>query len=148
MSYLDPYTNEKYIPYVIEPSVGVERLFLAILSNAYEQETLEDNTTRDVLRLTFDLAPFKVCVLPLVKKLDDDAKKVFDLLKKEFNTDYDVSGNIGKRYRRQDVIGTPFCITYDYDSQNDNCVTVRHRDSMKQERIEINDLIDYIKNNK
>ena len=148
MSYLDPYTNEKYIPYVIEPSVGVERLFLAILSNAYEQETLEDNTTREVLRLTFDLAPFKVCVLPLVKKLDDDAKKVFDLLKKEFNTDYDVSGNIGKRYRRQDVIGTPFCITYDYDSQNDNCVTVRHRDSMKQERIEINDLIDYIKNNK
>lgn len=148
MSYLDPYTNERYIPYVIEPSVGVERLFLAILANAYEEEKLEDDTTREVLHLAYDLAPFKVCVLPLVKKLDDEAKKVFNLLKKEFNTDYDVSGNIGKRYRRQDVIGTPFCITYDYDSNEDGCVTVRHRDSMKQERIKIDDLIKYIQNNK
>ncbi|MCL1880906.1 MAG: glycine--tRNA ligase [Oscillospiraceae bacterium] len=146
LEYFDPETNEKYIPYVIEPSLGVERLFLAVIVNAYEEEQLEDGTTRNVLRLHPYLSPFKVAVLPLSKKLAEGAGKVFDELCKHFSIDYDETGAIGKRYRRQDEIGTPFCVTYDFESEEDGCVTVRERDSMKQERIKIADVKEYIAN--
>ena len=143
LEYFDPDTNEKYLPYVIEPSVGAERLLLAILTSAYDEEELE-NDTRIVLHLKPSLAPMKVAILPLTNKLNDQANQLFISLSKEFVCDYDTSGNIGKRYRRQDAIGTPFCVTYDYDSLNDNCVTVRERDSMKQERILIDELVPYL----
>ena len=145
MSYLDPTTNEKFIPYVVEPSVGADRLFLALLLNSYEEEVIGVGETREVLHLPYQLAPYKVCVMPLVKKLEEPALAVFNKLCKDFNVDYDVSGAIGKRYRRQDVIGTPFCVTFDYDSLEDGCVTVRERDSMQQERIKIDELSDYLK---
>lgn len=145
MSYLDPTTNEKFIPYVVEPSVGADRLFLALLLNSYEEEVIGVGENREVLHLPYRLAPYKVCVMPLVKKLEEPALAVFDNLCKDFNVDYDVSGAIGKRYRRQDVIGTPFCVTFDYDSLDDGCVTVRERDSMQQERIKIEKLSDYLK---
>ena len=144
LEYFDPDTNEKYLPYVIEPSVGVGRLMLAILSNAYQEETLEDGDTREVLRLKPFLAPITCAVLPLTNKLSDQATELYDMLSKEFNCDYDVSGKIGKRYRRQDANGTPFCITYDFDSLEDKCVTVRDRDTMAQERVKIADLVNYI----
>ena len=144
LEYFDPETNEKYIPYVIEPSVGVERLLLAVLTSAYDEEQLEGGDTRVVLRLKPALAPFKVAVLPLVNKLNDKATEVFSLLSKYFNCDYDTSGNIGKRYRRQDQIGTPFCVTFDFDSLEDGAVTVRDRDTMQQERVKISDLVEYI----
>jgi glycyl-tRNA synthetase len=144
MDYLDPHTNQKYVPYVIEPSVGVERLFLTIFTDAYEEETLENGETREVLHLHPTLAPYKVAVLPLVKKLDEEASKVYEMLAKNFMTEYDVTGNIGKRYRRQDAIGTPYCVTFDYDSLEDQSVTVRERDSMEQVRIPIAELNDYI----
>ncbi|HEY8365005.1 MAG TPA: glycine--tRNA ligase [Haloplasmataceae bacterium] len=143
LDYLDPQTNEKYVPYCIEPSVGVERLFLAILTDSYELEQLENGETREVLHLHPYLAPYKVAVLPLVKKLEDKALEVYDMLRKEFMTEYDSTGNIGKRYRRQDAIGTPYCVTIDFDTLDDEKVTVRDRDSMKQERIKINDLNAY-----
>ncbi|MCI5938981.1 MAG: glycine--tRNA ligase [Bacilli bacterium] len=143
LEYFDPETNEKYLPYVVEPSVGVERLLLAVLTSAYDEEQLE-NDTRVVLRLKPYLAPYKVAVLPLVNKLQSNAMEVYNLLAKEFNCDYDAAGNIGKRYRRQDMIGTPYCVTFDFDSLNDNCVTVRDRDSMTQERVKIEDLVEYI----
>ena len=143
LEYFDPETNEKYLPYVVEPSVGVERLLLAVLTSAYDEEQLE-NDTRVVLRLKPYLAPYKVAVLPLVNKLQSNAMEVYNLLAKEFNCDYDTAGNIGKRYRRQDMIGTPYCVTFDFDSLNDNCVTVRDRDSMAQERVKIEDLVEYI----
>lgn len=144
LMYLDPKTNEKYIPYVIEPSVGVERLFYAIISNFYEVEQLE-NDSREVLRLPFDLAPYKVAVLPLTNKLNEQTKEVFDkLLNASISTTFDTSGSIGKRYRRQDAIGTPICVTFDFDSLEKQDVTIRHRDSMKQERIKISDLTKYI----
>ncbi len=146
LEYFDPDSNEKYIPYVIEPSVGVERLLLAVLTSAYDEEKLENQESRVVLRLSNQLAPIKVAVLPLTNKLNEEANNVFQTLSKEFVCDYDTSGNIGKRYRRQDAIGTPYCITFDYDSLNDHCVTVRERDSMKQERIEINELVSYFNN--
>ena len=145
MSYLDPTTNEKFIPYVVEPSVGADRLFLALLLNSYEEEVIGVGETREVLHLPYQLAPYKVCVMPLVKKLEEPALAVFNNLCNDFNVDYDVSGAIGKRYRRQDVIGTPFCVTFDYDSLEDGCVTVRERDSMQQERIKIEKLSDYLK---
>lgn len=145
MSYLDPTTNEKFIPYVVEPSVGADRLFLALLLNSYEEEVIGVGETREVLHLPYQLAPYKVCVMPLVKKLEEPALAVFNNLCAYFNVDYDVSGAIGKRYRRQDVIGTPFCVTFDYDSLEDGCVTVRERDSMQQERIKIDELSDYLK---
>jgi glycyl-tRNA synthetase len=145
MAYLDPTTNEKYVPYVIEPAVGVDRLFLAFLSEAYEVEQLEDDE-REVLRLDPRLAPVKVAILPLVKKLAPNCDDIYTQLSKKFICEYDESGKIGKRYRRQDVIGTPLCVTYDYDSLEDNCVTVRHRDSMKQDRVAINDLVTYVEN--
>lgn len=144
LNYQDPVTNEKYIPYCIEPSLGADRVTLAFLVDAYDEETLEDGTTRNVLRFHPALAPYKAAILPLTKKLDGEAYKVFEMLSKKFMVDYDLSGSIGKRYRRQDEVGTPFCITFDYDSLDDNCVTIRHRDSMEQERVKIEDLVKYI----
>lgn len=143
--YVDPQTNEKIVPYCIEPSVGADRLTLAFLINAYEEETLEDGETRNVLRFHPSIAPFKAAVLPLSKKLSEEALKVFEKLSKEFNVEYDETGSIGKRYRRQDEIGTPYCITYDFDSKEDNCVTVRDRDSMEQVRLSIDEVLEYIK---
>ena len=130
MEYFDPETNEKYVPYVIEPSLGVERLFLAVITEAYDEEQLEDGTTRNVMHFHPYLAPVKAAVLPLSKKLADKAGEIADELSKYFCVDYDDAGAIGKRYRRQDEIGTPFCITYDFDSVEDGCVTVRERDSI------------------
>lgn len=144
LDYLDPHTNERYIPYVIEPSLGVERLLLTVFTDAYEEETLENGDTREVLHLHPFLAPYKVAVLPLVKKLEEPAEELYQMLAKHFMTDYDVTGNIGKRYRRQDAIGTPFCVTFDFDSLEDKAVTVRFRDSMEQVRIPIDQLVDYI----
>ena len=144
MEYFDPETNEKYVPYVIEPSLGVERLFLAVITEAYDEEQLEDGTTRNVMHFHPYLAPVKAAVLPLSKKLADKAGEIADELSKYFCVDYDDAGAIGKRYRRQDEIGTPFCITYDFDSVEDGCVTVRERDSMKQERMPITDVKKYI----
>ena len=146
LDYFDPETNERYIPYVIEPSLGVERLFLTILTEAYDEEVVdaEKNDTRVVLRLHPTLAPFKCAILPLSKKLNEQATEIFTSLSKKFNVDYDDAGSIGKRYRRQDEIGTPFCITYDFDSVEDGCVTVRDRDTMEQVRLPIADLEKYI----
>ncbi len=144
LEYLDPETNQKYIPYVVEPSVGVERLLLAVLSDAYEVETLPDGSTREVLHFKPAIAPKKVAVLPLVNKLGEEALKVYDKLIKHFPCDYDTSGQIGKRYRRQDACGTPYCVTFDFDSLEDRSVTVRDRDTMTQERVKIDDLINYI----
>ncbi len=144
LEYFDPQTNEKYIPYVIEPSLGVERLFLAIMTEAYDEEVIDEKDTRVVLRFHPALAPIKAAVLPLSKKLGEGAEKVYDMLAKNFMTEYDDAGSIGKRYRRQDEIGTPFCITFDFDSLEDNCVTVRDRDTMSQERVSIDKLVDYI----
>jgi glycyl-tRNA synthetase len=144
MDYFDQDTNEKYIPYVIEPSLGVDRVVLAFLCDAYDEEQLEDGETRAVLRLHPYLAPFKAAVFPLSKKLSEKAVEIADMLAKDFPVDYDDSGSIGKRYRRQDEIGTPFCITYDFDSENDHCVTVRERDSMQQIRIPISEISQYL----
>ena len=144
LTYFDPDKNERYIPYVIEPSLGVERSFLAFLCDAYNEEEIGEGDIRTVLRLHPALAPFKAAVLPLSKKLSDKAVEIHNELAKYFPTDFDETGSIGKRYRREDEIGTPFCITYDFDSENDGCVTVRDRDTMQQERIKIADLREYI----
>jgi len=147
MEYFDPETNEKYIPYVIEPSLGVERLFLAIVCEAYDEEEIGDgekSDVRTVMHLHPALAPVKAAVLPLVKKLKEPANELYMKLAKKFNVEYDEAGQIGKRYRRQDEIGTPFCITFDFDSLEDNCVTVRDRDTMAQERIKIDELVSYL----
>jgi len=147
LDYFDPETNERYIPYVIEPSLGVERLFLTIVTEAYDEEdigTPEKPDVRTVMHFHPALAPFKACVLPLSKKLAEPAGELYDTLAKNFSVDYDETGSIGKRYRRQDEIGTPFCITYDFDSAEDGCVTVRDRDSMEQERVKIDELTAYI----
>lgn len=144
LSYQDPVTNEKYVPYCIEPSLGADRVALAFLVDAYDEETLEDGTNRVVLRFHPSLAPFKAAVLPLTKKLEDDAAKIYQELAKYFMVDYDVTGSIGKRYRRQDEIGTPFCITFDFDSLEDKAVTIRERDSMTQVRVPIEGLKKYI----
>ncbi len=147
LEYQDPETNEKYVPYVIEPSLGVERLFLSIMTEAYDEEKIEEKgkeDTRVVLRFHPALAPFKAAVLPLVKKLSAEATEVYDMLSKHFMIDYDEAGTIGKRYRREDEIGTPFCITYDFDSRDDKCVTVRDRDTMQQERVPIDKLVEYL----
>ena len=148
LEYFDPQTNEKYIPYCIEPSLGADRVTLAFLCEAYDEEVIDEEKgdSRIILRLSPALAPFKACILPLSKKLSESASKIYDDLSKYFMVDYDETGSIGKRYRRQDEIGTPFCITYDFDSEKDNCVTIRHRDSMKQEesRIPINKLKEFI----
>ena len=146
MEYFDPETNEKYIPYVIEPSLGADRVALAFLVDAYDEELIdaEKNDTRVVLHLHPALAPVKAAILPLSKKLSDKADEVYCELAKYFNVEFDEAGSIGKRYRRQDEIGTPFCITYDFDSENDNCVTVRDRDTMEQIRLPISELKSYI----
>ena len=143
--YLDPDDNEKYIPYVIEPSLGVERLFLTILCNGYEKEELEGGDVREVMRLHPYLAPYKCAVLPLVKKYHSDkAMEVYKNISKKFMTSYDEAGSIGKRYRRQDAIGTPFCITIDDNSINDGMVTIRDRDTMKQDTIKLDEVEKYI----
>ncbi|MBM3909766.1 MAG: glycine--tRNA ligase [Firmicutes bacterium] len=142
LQYLDPESNEKYIPYVIEPSLGLDRLALMVLSDAYQEETLE-NDTRVVLKLHPAIAPYKIAILPLSKQLNEKAQEVMTILSKHFMVTSDESGSIGKRYRRQDMIGTPFCVTIDFDTQNDQSVTIRDRDSMKQLRMPIDDLIKY-----
>ena len=143
MNYIDPNTNEKFVPYCIEPSVGVDRLLLTFLTDAYEEEVLE-NETRTVLKLHPALAPYKAAVLPLSKKLSDKANEVYAQLSKHFMVDYDEAGSIGKRYRREDEIGTPFCITVDFDTLEDNCVTVRDRDTMEQIRLSVFEVADYV----
>ena len=145
LTYLDPFTNEKYVPYVVEPSVGVDRLFLMFLADAYQVEEVEGGDTRNVLRLHPFLAPYKVAILPLSKRLSPEAEKVYDMLRPHFNVDYDDAGSIGRRYRRQDEIGTPFCITFDFDSLEDQAVTIRERDTMEQIRLPINELVAYIR---
>ena len=147
MEYTDPETNEKYIPYVIEPSVGVERILLAILSEAYKEETLKDGTTREIMSFHPYLAPYKIAVLPLVKKFHSEkAKELFVSLSKHFMCTYDETGNIGKRYRRADVIGTPFSITIDDETLKNNTVTIRNRDTMIQETIKIENIKEYVEN--
>ena len=143
LTYLDPDTNEKYIPYCIEPAVGVDRLMLMFLCDAYEEQKIDENDSRVVLHLHPYLAPIKIAVLPLSKKLSEEALKIYDMLSKKYNVDFDETGSIGKRYRRQDEIGTPFAITYDFDSPTDNCVTIRLRDSMEQVRVKIDELLDW-----
>ncbi len=142
LSYFDPETNERYIPYVIEPSLGVERSVLALLCSAYDEEVLDEakNDVRTVMHFHPAIAPVKIAVLPLSKKLSDKAEEVYDELNKYYVCDFDVTGNIGKRYRRVDEIGTPYCITYDFESENDGAVTIRERDSMEQVRVPIADL--------
>ena len=143
--YLDSETNEKFIPYIIESTYGLDRSVLAFLFEAYNKETLEDGTDREVLKLHPYLAPYKVSVLPLVKKIHSEkAKEIYNLLSKNFMTSYDDSSSIGKRYRRSDAIGTPFCITIDDDTLNNNTVTIRNRDTMKQEVINVNDIVSYV----
>ena len=145
LDYLDPETNEKYIPYCIEPSVGLDRLVLMTLCDSYDEEPVGDNDTRIVMHLNPALAPIKAAVLPLSKKLEEKAKELELLLNKHFNVIYDDTGSIGKRYRRQDAVGTPFCVTVDFDTLEDNAVTIRDRDSMQQIRLPIEKVVDYIK---
>ena len=144
-TYLDPDTNEKYIPYIIESTYGLDRTFLAVMFASYHEDTLEDGTTREVLSLKPFLAPYKVAVLPLIKKLHSTkAQEIYAYLSKYFMTNYDEAGNIGKRYRRNDVIGTPFCITIDDETINNNTVTLRDRDTMEQITIKLNEVVDYV----
>ena len=144
LDYLDPETNEKYVPYCIEPSVGLDRLVLMTLCDAYDEETVGDNDTRIVMHLSPAVAPIKAAILPLSKKLEAKAREVEQLLNKYFDVLYDDTGSIGKRYRRQDAIGTPYCITIDFDTENDGAVTVRDRDSMEQVRLPIGELKAYL----
>ena len=143
-TYFDQETGEHYIPYVVEPSLGADRVALAFLVDAYDEEELSEGDVRVVLRLHPALAPVKAAVLPLSKKLSDKALELYDELSKEFNVDFDETGSIGKRYRREDEIGTPFCITYDFDTETDGCVTVRDRDTMEQVRIPLAEVKAYI----
>ena len=146
LQYFDPEENKSYVPYVVETSIGLDRMFLAVLSNSLQEEELENNTTRTVLKLPAVLAPVKAAVLPLVKKdgLPEVARKIVDDLKWSFNIDYDEKDAVGRRYRRQDAVGTPFCITVDHDTLKDDTVTIRHRDTMEQKRVKINELKDII----
>ncbi len=146
LSYFDPVKNEKYVPYVVEPSLGADRIALAFLCDAYDEEEISEGDVRTVLRLHPALAPVKAAVLPLSKKLTEQSWKIYEALSRQFVCEFDETGSIGKRYRRQDEIGTPYCITFDFDSLEDGCVTVRERDSMEQERISIEALPDYLKN--
>ena len=142
IKYFDPQTNESYTPYVIETSIGVDRMFLSIMCHSYQEEKLENGETRVVLRLPEALAPVKCAVLPLVKKdgLPEKAREIVNELRFHFNTHYEEKDSIGKRYRRQDAIGTPYCVTVDHDTLKDNMVTLRYRDTMKQERVAISEL--------
>ena len=144
MTYMDPTTNEKYVPYVIEPSLGADRVTLAFLIDAYDEEELEGGDVRTVLHLHPALAPYKAAVLPLSKKLSEKADEVYSMLAKNFNIEYDETGSIGKRYRREDEIGTPYCITVDFETENDNSVTIRDRDTMEQVRVKIDELEKWI----
>ena len=144
MDYFDPDTNESYVPYVVEPSLGADRVTLAFLFEAYDEEVIDEKDTRVVMRFHPALAPIKCAVLPLSKKLSEKANEVYTMLSKKYMCDFDDAGSIGKRYRREDEIGTPFCITYDFDSLEDNCVTVRYRDSMEQIRMPISELCAFI----
>ena len=145
LEYLDPDTNERYVPYVVEPALGVERLLLAVLHQALEEEVLENQETRTLLRIHPSIAPITVAILPLIKKYHtDEATKLYQTLQQTFSCTYDESGNIGKRYRRQDAIGTPFCITIDEATLTNQTVTVRHRDSMTQEVVSMEDLVNYL----
>ncbi|HOZ54660.1 MAG TPA: glycine--tRNA ligase [Clostridia bacterium] len=144
LSYLDPETNEKYVPYCIEPSLGCDRAILAFLCNSYEEQEIEQGDTRTVLHLHPAIAPFKVAVLPLSKKLSEKAEEIYNKLSKKFMCDYDESGSIGKRYRREDEIGTPYCVTVDFDTLEDEQVTIRDRDTMEQVRVPINELEKWI----
>ncbi len=144
LTYFDQENNERYLPYVIEPSLGADRVALAFLVEAYDEEELEGGDTRVVMKLHPALAPFKAAILPLSKKLTAAASEVYAELSKHFMLDFDDAGSIGKRYRRQDEIGTPFCITYDFESEGDSSVTIRNRDTMEQERVKIEDLRSYI----
>jgi glycyl-tRNA synthetase len=139
LEYIDPVTNERYIPYCIEPSLGADRVVLAFLCNAYDEEEL-DGETRVVLRLHSFLAPYKVAILPLQKKLNEKAEEIFRSLVRKYSATFDDAGSIGKRYRRQDEIGTPYCITIDFDTLEDGAVTVRDRDTMEQVRIKVSEL--------
>ena len=143
LTYFDDEKKEKYLPYVIEPSLGADRVVLAFLCAAYDEEELEGGDVRTVLHFHPALAPVKIGVLPLSKKLNEGAEKIYTELSKYYNCEYDDRGNIGKRYRRQDEIGTPFCVTYDFESEEDGAVTVRDRDTMEQERVKIEDLKAY-----
>jgi glycyl-tRNA synthetase len=146
LEYLDPDTNESYLPYVVEPSLGVERLLLAVMYDALEEEVINENETRTLLRITKDLAPIKITVLPLVKKYHTDiAKEVYGQLLQDFEVSYDDAGNIGRRYRRADAIGTPYCVTVDQQTLEDQTVTVRERDSMDQVRLSLTDLNEYLR---
>lgn len=144
-TYLDPETNERYVPYCIEPSLGADRVALAFLCNAYDEEEIAEGDTRTVLHLHPALAPYKVAVLPLSKKLSEKAEEVYTKLSKKFMCEYDETGSIGKRYRREDEIGTPYCITVDFDTLEDNAVTIRDRDTMEQVRINIDELENWIR---
>jgi glycyl-tRNA synthetase len=146
MLYLDPYTNEKYIPNVVEYSIGADRLTLAVLCEAYDEETLEGGDTRVVMHFHPAIAPYKVAVLPLQKNLGEKAMEVYRTLSKHFMVTYDEAGSIGKRYRRQDEIGTPMCVTIDFDTLENNTVTIRDRDTMEQIRLSIDELVDYVNN--
>ncbi len=144
MTYLDPETNERYVPYCIEPSVGCDRVALAFLCNAYDEEEVGEGDVRTVLHLHPALAPYKVAILPLSKKLGDKAQEVYRGLSKTFMCDYDETGSIGKRYRREDEIGTPYCVTIDFDTLEDDCVTIRDRDTMEQIRVKISEIENWI----
>ena len=145
LTYQDPETGEKYVPFVIEPSVGVDRLVLMFLCNSYDEEQIAEDDTRIVLHLHPALAPYKVAILPLSKKLSEKAIELHDKLSKSFMVDYDETGSIGKRYRREDEIGTPYCITVDFDTLEDNAVTIRDRDTMEQIRIPIDEVEEWDK---
>ena len=147
LQYFDPEINERYVPYVVETSIGLDRMFLAVFSHSLQEEELENGTTRTVLKLPAVLAPTKAAILPLVKKdgLPEIARKIVEELKWDFNVIYDEKDAVGRRYRRQDANGTPFCITIDHDSIQDNSVTIRHRDTMEQQRVKIEELREIIK---
>ena len=144
LEYLDPETNEKYVPYCIEPSLGLERMFLMVVCNAYDEEVLEKGDVRKVMHLPAFLAPYKASILPLSKQLSEKARELYNSLTPFMSVNFDETGSIGKRYRRNDEIGTPYCITFDFDSLEDNCVTIRERDSMEQVRIKIEEVRNYL----
>ena len=143
-TYLDQETGERFIPYCVEPSLGCDRVALAFLCNAYDEEEIAEGDVRTVLHLHPALAPYKVAILPLSKKLSPKAEEIFENLSKKFMCEYDEAGSIGKRYRREDEIGTPYCITVDFETENDNSVTIRDRDTMEQIRVKIDDLETWI----
>ena len=146
MQYTDPITNERYTPFVIEYSIGADRLMLAVLSEAYDEETLENGETRVVMHFHPSIAAYKVAVLPLQKNLSEKAKEVYNKLRKNFMCTYDEAGSIGKRYRRQDEIGTPFCVTIDFDTLENGTVTLRDRDTMEQVRLSVDEVLSFVEN--